>query len=110
MKLVNFSLFGQSFYLATNPFLDCGLIVQPYRVSEMATLPEINLLAVAAGYQAGQAEKYIRDMAGTFVCSGGIGLKLAWNENFIVSVECAHNFNEGLGDPFWMSIGTNYNF
>ena len=110
VKLVNFSLFGQSFYLATNPFLDCGLIVQPYRVSEMATLPEINLLAVNAGYQAGQAEKYIRDMAGTFVCSGGIGLKLAWNENFIVSVECAHNFNEGLGDPFWMSIGTNYNF
>lgn len=110
VKMVNFKFLGQDFYLAANPFLDCGMIVQPYRVSEMSTLPEINALAIAAGYKAGEADKYIRDMAGQFICSGGAGLKLAWNQNFIVSIEVAHNFNKGIGDPFWMSIGTNYCF
>ena len=47
---------------------------------------------------------------GIIVGKGGAGLKLAWNQNFIVSIEVAHNFNKGIGDPFWMSIGTNYCF
>lgn len=110
VKLVNFKLFGQYFYLATNPFFDCGMIVQPYRVEEMSKLPEIALLAKDAGYNVADVAKYVTDQAGKFICSGGIGLKLAWNQNFIISAEIAHNFNQGIGDPFWMSIGTNYNF
>lgn len=110
VKIVNFKLLGQYFYLAANPFLDCGMIVQPYRAVEMSRLPEIAALATASGYDPGNAEKYVRDKAGEFICSGGAGLKLAWNQNFIISLEIAHNFNNGIGDPFWMSIGTNYNF
>lgn len=49
-------------------------------------------------------------MAHQFIYSGGIGLKLAWNQNFIASAEVAHNFNTGIGAPFWISLGTNYCF
>lgn len=110
VKLVKFKLFNQNFYLATNPFFDCGMIVQPYRVAEMSKLPEIAFLAKDAGYNVDDVAKYVTDQADKFIYTGGIGLKLAWNENFIITAEVAHNFNQGIGDPFWMSIGTNYNF
>ena len=110
VKLFRFKLFGQNFYLATNPFLDCGMIVKPYRVKEMSKLPEIIASASNAGYAISDTEDYVRKQASQFIYTGGIGLKIAWNENFIVSIEAAHNFNSGLGNPFWMSIGTNYCF
>ncbi len=97
IKLVNFKLFGQYFYVATNPFFDCGMVVQPYRVSEQAA----TLL---------KTEDWVKDQAGEFISTAGIGLKLAWNQNFIISAEVAHNLNEGFGDPLWISIGTNYCF
>ena len=96
--------------MAANPFFDCGMIVQPYRVHEMSALPEIGVLALEAGYKPAETEKYIRNMAHQFICSGGVGLKLAWNQNFIASAEVAHNFNTGIGAPFWISLGTNYCF
>jgi len=52
----------------------------------------------------------IKAKASTLVKTAGIGLKLAWNENFIISTEFAHNFNKGLGDPLWISIGASYAF
>jgi len=108
VKLVNFKLFGQYFYIATNPFFDCGLITQPYRFDKMASLPDIAAIAVTNGYS--NASEYLRAKSSEFVKSAGIGLKIAWNQNFIVSAEAAHNFNTGLGDPFWLSIGVNYLF
>jgi len=97
VKLVNFKLFGQYFYLATNPFFDCGMVVQPYRVDEQAAL----LL---------KDTDWVKNQAGEFLTTAGIGLKLAWNQNFIISAEVAHSFNEGMGGPMWISIGTNYSF
>ena len=108
VKLVNFKLFGQYFYVATNPFFDCGIITQPYRLEKMATLPDVAAAAATAGYKS--ASEYLKAKTSEFVKTAGIGLKLAWNQNFIISVEGAHNFNKGLGDPFWLSIGVNYAF
>ncbi len=110
IKFVDFRLLKQNFYIAANPFFDCGMIVQPYRVREMSALPEIQALAVAAGHKPENTQKYIRNMASQFISTGGFGLKLAWNQNFIASAEIAHNFNKGIGDPFWISLGTNYCF
>ena len=108
VKLVRFTLFKQFFYVAVNPFFDCGMITQPYRVEEMSFLPEIRQSAFLLGVD---AKTYIKDMSEEFIKTAGLGLKIAWNENFIVSVEAAHNFNEGLHDgPLWISIGTNYCF
>ena len=54
--------------------------------------------------------KYLRSKTFLPTYSAGIGLKLAWNQNFIISAEVAHNFSAGFGDPVWISIGTNYSF
>lgn len=108
VKIVRFTLFKQYFYLAANPFFDCGVVTQPYRVNEMSLLPEIITQAAGAGYT--DVKKYITDKTCGFISTAGAGLKLAWNENFIISCEAGHNFGQTLGGPFWMSIGCNYNF
>ena len=108
VKLVKFTLFGQYFYLATNPFFDCGMITKPTRVDLMTRLPKMQRAAYQAGYT--DTAQYIRDKASEFLYTAGAGLKLAWNQNFIVSVEVAHNLNENLGDPLWLNIGMNYSF
>ena len=108
VKLVKFTLFGQYFYLATNPFFDCGMITKPTRVDLMTRLPKMQQAANKAGYT--DTAQYIRDKASEVLYTAGAGLKLAWNQNFIVSVELAHNFNENLGDPMWINIGMNYSF
>ena len=94
IKLFRFTLFKQYFYTAISPFFDCGVVAKPYRVEEMLSLPET-----------------VRtDRINNFIYSSGCGFKLAWNENFILSLELAHNFNRNLSDPFWMEFGCNYIF
>lgn len=88
IKLVKFTLWKQFFYIAVNPFFDCGVITQSYRLDRQAALD---------GW---------RDPVTSF----GLGLKGAWNENFIVSAEVAHCTNRSLGDPFWIDLGVNYVF
>lgn len=115
IKFWSFKLWGQYFYLATNPFFDFGMITQAYRLEKMATLPEMGLVAAAANGSAAPYDydatlKYLRSKTFAPTYSAGIGLKLAWNQNFIISAEVAHNFSAGYGDPVWISIGTNYSF
>ena len=88
IKVVKFTLWNQYFYIAVNPFFDCGFITQSYRLDRQAALD---------GW---------RDPVTSF----GIGFKGAWNENFIVSAELAHCTNRSLGDPFWIDLGVNYVF
>ena len=108
IKLFKFNLFGQYFYFATNPFFDAGIITKPTRVDEMARLPQMVALAKSEGYS--DTAQFIKDKAMVPLFTPGIGFKLAWNQNFIVSVEVAHNLNENLGDPLWLNIGMNYSF
>lgn len=107
-KLFSFKLFNQFFYVAVNPFFDCGAIVQPYRLDEMANLPEIQANYVGKTHE--EIVSALQDKSREFIKTAGCGLKVAWNENFIVGVEFAHNFNEGIGQNLWMSIGTGYCF
>lgn len=88
IKVVKFTLWNQYFYIALNPFFDCGVITQSYRLDRQVALD---------GW---------RDPVTSF----GIGFKGAWNENFIVSAELAHCTNRSLGDPFWIDLGVNYVF
>lgn len=106
VKLVSFKALGQFFYVGLNPFFDCGSIVQTYRADEMMNLPEI-----IAKYGTGADAKaaFVKD-ATALQESAGLGVKIAWNENFIVSAEFAKTFNEGMGPGTWVSIGTNYCF
>ena len=44
------------------------------------------------------------------VYSGGAGLKIAMNQNFIVSADFAKCFTEGMDAGLWIGIGINYQF
>lgn len=97
IKLVRFTIANQYFYLAANPFVDGGFVLSPYRLAQQSAFMEI-------------PEATLKKQAQEFAVSAGGGLKLVWNENFILSAEVAHNFNKGLGNPVWVFINTNYSF
>ena len=53
---------------------------------------------------------YDATKVGDIVYSAGAGLKIAMNQNFIVSVELAKCFYKPLDAGMWLGIGINYQF
>jgi hypothetical protein len=105
VKLVNFKLFNQYFYVAVNPFFDAGIITKTYRAAEFEAAKAINAATFKPLEQLYDATK-----VGDIVYSGGAGLKIAMNQNFIVSVELAKCFYKPLDAGLWLGIGINYQF
>ncbi|MBR6423322.1 MAG: hypothetical protein IKS47_01390 [Bacteroidales bacterium] len=105
VKIVNFKLLNQFFYLAVNPFVDAGVITKPYRAAEFENAKRLNV----ATYK-GIGEIYAANLAKSVVTSAGIGLKIAMNQNFIISAEFAHCFYGPLKADPWIGIGINYQF
>ena len=117
VKLVNFKLFNQYFYIAVNPFFDAGIITKQYKADALANIavdgkvydPTFNALL-------GETDPtkltpiYDASKAGSIVYSGGAGLKIAMNQNFVVSAEFAKCFTQGLDAGVWIGIGINYQF
>ena len=97
VKLVKFTLWKQFFYFAVNPFFDCGLVTQPYRLDRQATA-------------FGEEESVLKRKAQDLATAAGFGFKLAWNENFIITLEFARSFDPSLGNDFWFDAGVNYVF
>ena len=102
IKLVSFKLFNQYFYIALNPFFDCGVITKQYRAKEFEAAAAIDWSTkteaekpyfMSLQYEDGQTmtldKLYDSTKAGSFISSAGGGLKIAMNQNFIVSVELA---------------------
>lgn len=83
-RLLEFSFIGQSWYLATNPFVDAGYISRTYREDVF-----------------GSGDRY--------AVSAGLGLKLAMNRNFIISVEAAQVLGHSEY-PMGLTIALNYIF
>ena len=112
IKLVKFTLAKQYFYIAVNPFFDAGIITRPYKADALAKIavdgkiydPAFNLLTGTTDpiYDASKVKKLIY--------SGGAGLKIAMNQNFIVSADFARCFTEGMDAGLWIGIGINYQF
>ena len=107
VKLVNFKLFNQYFYVAVNPFFDAGIITKPYRAAEFEAAKTST--AVTSGLF-NLNELYDQTKVGDIVYSAGAGLKLAMNQNFIVSVELAKCLYKPLDAGLWLGIGINYQF
>ena len=97
IKLFKFTFLKQYFYTAVNPFFDCGIVTQSYRLDRQAT-------------SCGQDEETLRRKAQELTTAAGLGFKLAWNENFILSLEFAHSFDPILGNGLWFDAGVNYAF
>ena len=94
IKLVSFIMHNQAFYIATNPFFDCGAIVSPFRLDEVRQM------------QGGSGSYHD---ATKFHGSYGAGLKLVMNRNFVMSVEMARPLNRDDG-RFGLIMGSNYLF
>ena len=116
VKLVKFKLFNQYFYLATNPFFDAGVITKPYRALGR-WISDVDLLYFRQNnklYNGGEGTYYYTiynaDNMDKLIYSAGIGLKIAMNQNFIVSAEYARCFTKGLDANPWIGIGINYQF
>ncbi|MBQ4285157.1 MAG: hypothetical protein II720_01705 [Bacteroidales bacterium] len=111
VKLVKFKLFNQYFYVAVNPFFDGGFITKQYRKDELAAAAVDGKIYDPRLTAIGQdALIYDASKAGQFIYSAGAGLKIAMNQNFIVSAEFAKCFTPGLDAGLWIGIGINYQF
>jgi len=96
IRLFSFNLFNQSWYLATNPFFDSGMVTSLYKGEELSSFY-------------GRSVENLRSEAVVPHCSAGAGLKLAMNRNFIVSAEYARPFKKTDGDGT-VYIALNYIF
>ncbi len=99
-KFVRFDMLKQQFYVATNVFLDAGTIVDPIELSN-----QNGLLSSADKQILGLTG----DDTGKIHTSAGLGLKIGWNENFVVSADWGKAFNEQDGNSGFY-IGLNYLF
>lgn len=111
IKLVKFKLFNQYFYIAVNPFFDGGFITKQYKkdaldkVAVGGKIYDDRLTAIGQDSLIYDASK-----AGQFIYSAGAGLKIAMNQNFIISADFAKCFTPGLDAGLWIGIGINYQF
>jgi len=111
VKLVKFKLFNQFFYVAVNPFFDGGFITKQYKkdiIDQVALDGKIYDPWLALLGQ--DTLIYDASNAGRFIYSAGAGLKLAMNQNFIISAEYAKCFTPGMAADPWIGIGINYQF
>ncbi|MBO7071267.1 MAG: hypothetical protein J6W09_08250 [Bacteroidales bacterium] len=113
IKLVKFNFLNQYFYLAVNPFFDAGIITKPYKADALAKIadndgkiydPMFNALTGTT------TPIYDASKVKTLIYSGGAGLKIAMNQNFIISADFAKCFTEGMDAGLWIGIGINYQF
>jgi hypothetical protein len=96
-KFLRFDWLNQNFYLGTNLFFDAGIILKQVDMN-LGAVSETDLATYFKTYETGK-----------FHSSAGIGLKIGWNENFIVSVDFGKALNKQDGNT-GIYIGLNYLF
>lgn len=83
-KAVRFKIGSMNFYAGLNPFIDAGYVVQPYDFDE-------------TGIPLSEVDDYLSGTSEKLHIGYGMGLKVAMNENIIVSVDygIAADANDG---------------
>lgn len=96
-KFIRFEWLKQNFYIGTNVFFDSGIILKPI---------DLNLTNVSASDKV----SYFKDYAsGQFHSAAGLGLKIGWNENFVISADFGKAFDKQDGNTGFY-LGLNYLF
>ena len=106
VRLVNFDIGRQHFFIALNPFFDLGMITQPYDLEQLSlertgkTLKE-NVEASKKRYE----DFFSTDNKDIYRphMSAGLGLKVGMNENFVLSVDWAMPFDK-QDNPKWANF------
>ena len=84
IQLFRFKIKKENFYIGINPFVDGSMVIQPKEGIDDATLVSGSLLDQSTSKE---ADIYAQHLG------GGCGLKVAMNDNFILSVDWATPFN-----------------
>lgn len=88
-RLLNFKVGKNMFYIGLNPFVDAGMVVQPYEAQPvLCSIPTT-------------IDPYSNDR-GLYTphLGGGCGLKVAMNDNFVLSVDWATAFDKQDNSKF----------
>lgn len=83
-QLVKFKVGKNQFYVGLNPFLDAGMVVQAY--DHVVSNP---LLVTGSVGTNPEGDTYIDDRLHALHLGAGCGLKLAMNDNFVLSIDWA---------------------
>lgn len=98
-KFARFDLWRQHFYVGMNVFFDTGVVLRPIEMDfeHSSITPE-------------EKATYFRDFEPwQFHCTAGAGLKIGWNENFVIAVDFGKAFNRQDGNTGFY-VGLNYLF
>jgi len=87
IRVWNFTIAKQHFYLGFNPFCDMGIVLQPKEISD-ESIALYNLDQMPDFFNFDKKQAFMPHFG------AGIGLKLAMNENFILSVDWAMPFKK----------------
>ena len=108
-KLVKFAIKKEQFYIGLNPFFDMGMVLQPYRIDK--NVLQANIAANDPAFDPQTFNQFFNfDNPQIYRphLSAGIGLKVAMNDNFVLSVDWAMPFdkrdNTGWAN-FYVKIG-----
>lgn len=87
-RVFNFRIGKNMFYLGFNPFVDIGMVLQKY--GDVVADPRDYI-----AHHSTEPQKQYYDNARTYTphITGGCGLKVAMNENFVLSVDWGTPFN-----------------
>ncbi len=92
LKLVSFQIARQAFYIGVNPLFDVGYITKQAKLTR--TESELRAMTGVSGVR---YEDFFAEKDGIHM-SVGAGLKIAMNENFILSVDFAKALNKQDGN------------
>ena len=125
-SFARFTLFKQNFILATNPFFDMGMIVQPYKPANAdyaGFAADQTVVNVVTGKLDNQIKEYrVKDFYSeqkqSLHMSAGIGLHIIMNQNFNINFEFGKIFFDGQkagwknndGSGIGINVGLNYIF
>jgi len=96
-KFLKFEWLKQNFYLGTNVFFDSGIILKPIEM-DLTNVSTLDKATYFNTYESGKLHS-----------AAGIGLKIGWNENFIISTDFGKSFDKQDGNSGFY-IGLNYLF
>lgn len=109
LKLWKFKIGKENFYIGINPLFDAGMVLQPYGINREEVVnsikendPSFDMNTLGNYFNFDESLVYKPHL------SAGIGLKVAMNDNFIVSVDWATPLNKadnGKMSNLYIKIG-----
>lgn len=93
--VAKFRWINQNWVIATNPFIDLGLIVAPYRLEQMKSLLQDQTPVATVGDRTYTVADLYTGETDRLHTSAGLGLHIIMNQNFNIGFELGKSFFDG---------------